>query len=422
MVRTVRNAVFVTTLALILATAGPALAATELVLWDWYDQRGALYQEMADKYREVRPDVHIKVEIVPWEEFWSKLALAASTGVGPDLNEFHNEQYAAFAGHLAPFPADLFPLDEMAENYIHFDQAFNYDGAFYFMPGGIMTGGIFYNHNILVQSGVEEVPRAWDDFLGLARKLTRIDADNNLIQAGFSANDMGLMLDLLYQNGGYLYGPNGVTWGEAPGIRAVNQLADIMLSGISETPTRTLTGSFEGGNAAMAYRWTHIGGYLNTLDLEWGVTVLPTETGDSLPARGRNNYESGLAVMASVPPEKQRLAFEFIKWIHEDDEFLVRLNTLIGRIPAKVSVWSHPELLDNPIMRMLMEQAPYTVFAGPIPGWTWEVLYVTWEDIVTGRVAPETALAESVLIGNAHFAEDPPLYNVEREYRPSTEG
>src|SRR5690606_20981130 len=106
MVRTVRNAVLVTTLALILATAGPALAATELVLWDWYDQRGALYQEMADKYREVRPDVHIKVEIVPWEEFWSKLALAASTGVGPDLNEFHNEQYAAFTGHLAPFPAD----------------------------------------------------------------------------------------------------------------------------------------------------------------------------------------------------------------------------------------------------------------------------------------------------------------------------
>ena len=44
------------------------LAATELVLWDWYDQRGALYRD-GRQYREVRPDVHIKVEIVPWEEF-----------------------------------------------------------------------------------------------------------------------------------------------------------------------------------------------------------------------------------------------------------------------------------------------------------------------------------------------------------------
>src|SRR5690606_20317395 len=108
------------------------------------------------------------------------------TGVGPDLTEFHNEQYSAFVGYLAPFPSDLFPMDEMAEEYIHFDQAFNFDGNFYYMPGGIMTGGIFYNTDILEAAGVAEVPKTWDEVLEVAKRLTRVTGDGELQQAGLS--------------------------------------------------------------------------------------------------------------------------------------------------------------------------------------------------------------------------------------------
>ena len=131
------------------------------------------------------------------------------------------------------------------------------------MPGGIMTGGIFTQPHIVVAL---EVPRLMT--FGLARKLTRID--NNLIQAGFSANDMGLMLDLLYKTAGTCTDRTASPGRGAghPGGAAGRHHA----SGISETPTDPHR-QFEGGNSH-GYRWTHIGGYLNTLDLEWGVTVL----------------------------------------------------------------------------------------------------------------------------------------------------
>lgn len=51
---------------------------------------------------------------------------------------------------LTPFPEDLFRLEEMRKKYIMFDQAFNFDGKFYYFPDGIMSGVVFYNVSLLL--------------------------------------------------------------------------------------------------------------------------------------------------------------------------------------------------------------------------------------------------------------------------------
>ena len=289
--------------ALLLAQSGHA--ATQLVLWDWFDARAELYKEAAAKYREVRPDVEVVVEPLPWDEFWTKLALASVTGVGPDITQFHNEQYPMFEGQLAPFPEELFPPEEMNATYLMFDEAFNLDGHFYYMPAGIMSGLVFYNVDLVTSAGYDGVPGTWAELLEMAKKLTRIDSSGAMVQAGFSAQDLGLFIDLLYQNGGFLYGEDGVTWGEDPGREAMITFNSLLHSGTSDTPAQPLSGSFEGGQAAMRYNWTWFGAFLQQSDVEWDVAPLPTSTGQSHPARGRNNYEAGLAVLATADPEKQ---------------------------------------------------------------------------------------------------------------------
>lgn len=412
-------ALAVTLLSITLATSG-VLAKRQLVMWDWWDARADLYAHMAERYAQLNEDVEIVIEVVPWDEYWPRLAIASTSGVGPDLAEFHNEQYPSLEGLLAPFPDDLFPKAQMRSEYLHFEQAFELDGEFYYMPGGVMTAGIFYNTDIMSQAGYDGVPSTWDELLGAARRLTRLDGQGQMVQAGFSAQDMGLLLDLIYQNGGYLFGDDGVTWGEAPGRQAVRTLADIYRSGVSDTPRNPLVGSFESGHVAMRYNWTWFGRHADEAGVNWDVAPLPTYSGDRYPARGRNNYESAMAVMAFTSEGNQRAAFEFIKWLNEDDEFIVQLNQLIGRIPGRTSTWNHPELHNSRIMRMLIETAPTTVFAGPIPEWTWGVLYDVYEPIALGELAPEVALERSISVGNAHFQQEPPRWIVERNYQPPT--
>ena len=252
----------------------------------------------------------------------------------------------------------------------------------------------------------------------MAKKLTRIDGSGALVQAGFSAQDLGLFIDLLYQNGGFLYGENGVTWGEAAGREAMITFNSLLHSGTSDTPTQPLSGSFEGGQAAMRYNWTWYGAFLQHSEVQWDVAFLPTSTGENLPARGRNNYEVGLAVLATTSPHKQRLAFEFIKWLWDDDEFVIRDNETLGRVPGKVDLWHLPEIQEHKVMRKLAMQAPYTVYAGPIPGWTWDALGKMYDDVLHQRMDPLLALENSVDVGNGLFGETPPKWIAERRYNP----
>lgn len=400
----------------------PGLAKTKLTLWDWHEPRVALYKEMVKEYQKVRPDVEIAVNIMPWDEYWSKLAVSVTTNTAPDIAEFHNEQYARFAGMLAPFPKDLFPLDEMRKKYIMFDQAFNFEGNMYYSPGGLMTGGIFYNVALLEQAGIPGVPDSWDETVTVAKKLTKIAGDGTLKQAGFSfAHDAGLLVDMIYQHGGWLFGEKGVAFAEKPGQQAILLFERLMRERISDMPSSPLSGNFESGKVAMRYSWTWFGGYLkNFPSIEWDVAPIPTPTGKNLPARGRNNYESELSVPIGVPKERQRLAFEFIKWLSGNDSFDLRLNRLLGRIPARPALWSHPDVKNDRTFRMLAKQVPYTVYAGPIPGWMWDGIGAMHGPVYNEKKAAVVALEEARQLADGQFHKNPPKYIVERKYSPPT--
>ena len=69
-------------------------------------------------------------------------------------------------------------------------------------------------------------------------------------------------------------------------------------------------------------------------------------------------------------------------------------------------------------MRTLAMQAPYTVYSGPISGWTWDVLGKMYDDVLHRRIDPLLALENSVDVGDSLFRETPPKWIVERRYNP----
>ncbi|HEX6972650.1 MAG TPA: extracellular solute-binding protein [Limnochordia bacterium] len=405
--------------------AGPAWAAKlTLTVWDWHEPRLTLIKEFAADYVKEHPDVEFEFSLQPWDEYWSKLPVAIAAGTPPDIVEFHNEKTDQFVkeGLLAPFPEVIFPRAEMSRKYFLYDAGFVLNGRTYYQPAGIMTPAIYYNRDILDRAGVASVPPSWAEFLDVARKLTQRDASGRLTQVGFQwAGDLQfLFTDLVYQQGGFLFDDDGVALGSDAGRRAMGIVEQLLSSDVGPLPGQPAPGSFEQGKVAMKYSWTWYTGPLqNYPGLNWAVALLPTPDGTGLPARARNNYECDLAVPAGLPPERQEAAFRFIKWLYDNDEFNLRINQALGRVPGRMDLWRTPALQRDPVFQLLVSQVPYTVYPGPLPSWLFpEVLGPMQERILSREMAPQTALERAVVEGNAAFRELPPEFIVERQYRP----
>jgi len=408
-----------------LALVLPASAQTmTLIHWDWFEPRANLIREFAARYHELNPDIVIETTIIPWDEFWEKLPIAISTGTAPDLHQFHNEKWGQFQGLLAPYPQELFDLDEMRERYIMFDQAAVIDGRMYFFPAGIMTSGIFYNPDLLAAAGIDQPGDTWAEILQQAKQLARYDSDGRLVRAGFEilrSNAQYVFPDLVYQHGGYLFKEDGGAALLSPESRAaLDVLLKIAEANVGPVPGDAFPGTFETGGIAMLYNWTWYNGTLHTNapDVHFKVAPIPTVTGDSLPARARNNYEAGLAVPYNIPAERKQQAFRFIKWLYDQDDFYALLNRELGRIPGRRDVWDHPAL-DDPsgAFQMLAVQVPYTVYPGPLPSWYFSVVSSALSKVFHENVDPAVAFEQAQVEADARWLEEPGVNLVERLYR-----
>lgn len=397
---------------MLLALAGVA-GAVQITLWDWHEPRSTLTKEFAEIYMQENPHVEIEVSLQAGGPFREKLLVAQAAGVTPTITQIHNEWVQEFTDVLEPYPEVLFPRAQLQSDYVLFDMTATINDTVYFLPLGIMTGAIYYNKALLTASGYDQPPLNWPEFIEATSRLTRMDGDGSVSQGGFQflGDFMWFWTDLVYQHGGTLMTERGVTFASEPFYLGAEILLDMVQREVDVPGV-----AFDAGTAAMRYSWTWYEAFARNFDFEYGVSMIPTPTGESLPARGRNNVEAGVGVFKAASPEEKDEAFRFVRWLFDNEEFIVRLNLLLGTIPSKIEFWSHPEIVDSPAMQMLTQQAPFTVFPGPVKTWYWDLLGQTADRLKQGEPL-SSVLQDAQRQGDAKFAEDP-IYTVEHLYVP----
>ena len=96
-------AVLLIALLLSLAGCGASDGKTHLTfqIWDTAQRKGM--EQMCDAYTAQHPDVVIDVQVVSWNEYWTKLEAAAESNTMPDIFWMHTNQllYYADFGMLA---------------------------------------------------------------------------------------------------------------------------------------------------------------------------------------------------------------------------------------------------------------------------------------------------------------------------------
>ncbi len=122
---------------------------------------------------------------------FEKVIIQCLAGVGPDMFDCYDPfQLAAFvrAGVARDCTDDLAAMGvDMSEVWPCVEPTFRLDGRVYGHPGNVSAPAIWYNKRLFDEAGVP-YPRpdwTWDEFMDIARKLTRRDEYGRPVQFGY---------------------------------------------------------------------------------------------------------------------------------------------------------------------------------------------------------------------------------------------
>lgn len=401
-------------LMLLVAIPGSAIASSELLIWDYVPWRVEYYQQYADEYMKLNPDVKVEVQYVLQAEYVDKIKVAMVTGTAPAMFAGHPTWIGDFNGLLAPFPHDLFPPEELSQELLGYSQLLQ-DGYAYYYPLGMQGSLLFINEDHWNNAGIGAPPKTWREAVDIGRRATRV-VDGVTTVAGFyfnSGNEMmhDLFIDLNYQYGGTMYRNGGteVAFDENPALDAVNLIYDMYQTGVSGFG-EPLT--FPAGQHTMLYSMAWRQQQLIT-DVRWTVAQLPTLTGEVHPGMMRLDYYFGLAVPENNSPEIKQAAFEFIDWVYSDEGHLMDLNSRSGTLPARMSLWSNPEIVENPVLYTLTQTLPFATPPGEYPQWIKNALNPVRNAIVSGGADPGVLLRDVTRQINARLEEEPIVWVAE---------
>jgi len=197
-----------------LAAAGrPARAqrAAGLVLAVWAGSAEQdAYNRIIAKYQALNPGTTIRLEIVPYGQYYQQLDTRLAGRQAPDMIRMEYWQLGRYARDRAILPLDPYLGSDAAAD---FDPKFwavsGFQGKQYILPHHTDTFALFYNVQYMRKIGVEP-PRSldqawsWEDFIKVARMLK----DQGVAQYPFAVAWQPALgyrwMMFLYQNGGRL--------------------------------------------------------------------------------------------------------------------------------------------------------------------------------------------------------------------------
>lgn len=246
---------WLTSLALALGLASPALADTNLVFAFWGDPPEVPpFQKIAADYQAKHPDVHIELQNAPWSGYFTKLDAALAAGGGPDVFFITNvPSYAArnTLENLDPWIAKTkFPIDQYNKNSL---KVHSLNGKLYSIPRDNATDVLYFNKDDFDKAGIKypDGNWKWADLEAAAKQLT--------VTAGGRVTRYGLVLEangwptFVYQNGGKVFDdpvqPTKFALADAKGAAAIQFLGDLINKDKS-VPNFTESGQM-GGTASM---------------------------------------------------------------------------------------------------------------------------------------------------------------------------
>jgi multiple sugar transport system substrate-binding protein len=300
-------------------------------IWD-VNQAPAM-KEIAKKFTEKNPNVEIKVEVTPWDQYWTKLETAATGKSLPDLFWLNVANIQKYAKGKVIIPIE----DQVKEANVDTTkypealvQSYTVDGKLYALPKDYDTIGLWYNKVMFDEAGLEYPNEnwTWDDLLENAKKLT--NASKGVYGFASQLDSQQAWYNTVPQAGGYILNEDSSKSGfnEKATIEGIKFLTDMInvhkvsptVAQMTDTPVLSL---FESGKVAMMFggSWNQIEFAKNEYTKDKvDVTQLPKGEKEAVVIHGLGNV---IAANSKHPKE----AWEFAKFLGSEEANKIQAET-----------------------------------------------------------------------------------------------
>jgi ABC-type glycerol-3-phosphate transport system substrate-binding protein len=415
------------------AQGGLAFKGT-LEFWDWdYTPRVNFTNQLVDEFQKANPGITLKYNPLPWTDIETKLLTVATAGSGPAFSNVHFfwRYDLQRAGVLAPYPDDMFDWKKLVSTPYNRDPE---TGKIYTSDFAFYSDMVFFNQELLDKEGIkpDSIPKRWDDFIAMAKQLTKKDANGKITQVGCSINDYWarewLFHTLVYQQGGWMYNESATEalWNKDEGVKALQFIQDWYHVHQIDDPGFLAEGDAFGNEKAAMYIDQ---GYTATIDDnfpqmkgKWSTTTTPTFSGKSSPSSGMALPEEGFGVFNKFPVDAQQAAFAYIKLMLGSDERRIQWSTIMQGPPDRLDLLNDPRVIKGDTYKVIASQAstmPWRVIYGERPLEAEKFWRTMFDEVILNKGNVKAALDTATEQMNAAFkSSGKRRYIVERNFRP----
>lgn len=298
----------------------------------WDQNQAPALKKIAANFTKANPDIKVKIQVTPYEQYFTKLQAAAGGGKAPDVFWMNGPNFQLYAsnGVLAPI-ADQVKEDDVDTGV--FPEAlvdlYSLDGKLYGLPKDYDTIGLWYNKASFDAADLDYPDESWTwaDLKDAAAKLTDKDAGTFGITAALEGQQD--YYNTIFQAGGDVLADDGKASGydDAATIEGLRFWTDLLKSGSSpslQQMTDTLPLQwFESGKTAMFYggSW-NVAEFKNNEYTKDKVDVAPLPQG-----KQRAAVIHGLANVISAKTEHAAAAWKFVQYLGSEEAAKTQAET-----------------------------------------------------------------------------------------------
>lgn len=391
----------VVAITMVFVTSGTA--KTTLRFWG-HSWLGAVRanEALIEKFESENPDIEIVYEVFPYDDFFPKLQTTVAAGTVADVLEGWGEWMPIYAavGGLCKVPDSVMTKAEIEETYFSPTIAsFRFEGEYYGLPHefNIEYGGLIINKEMFREAGITDTEfETWDELLDVAAKLTKTDADGQVIQSGFEILEpdgatFGY-LSFIMQLGGDYRAEDGVhvKFNTPKGIEAMEFLVNLSKFATGMDPYE----AFFAEQAAIYWRgpWIMADATADFPELDFDYVSVP-------PLKGNRDFpaETGWGVVVTSACENKEAAWKFVEFMLAREDNARAWNIATLTVPAIKALQNDLGFLAaHPLVEVSFDVLPYGHHIGFVGNRDrfFENVFVAVQKILLEGLSVEEAVVE----------------------------
>ncbi|MGO4585519.1 ABC transporter substrate-binding protein [Arthrobacter sp. 2RAF6] len=311
-------------------------ANLSLMIWDPAQKAGV--QKAVDGFQAANPNIHVTLEQVPEDQYYTKLDASLGAGQGPDVM-WQSSKAPTYVNGGALEPLD----DYIKKDNVSMDaypkklaDLYKINGKQYGMPKDQDVWSFIYNADVFKKLGVTDLPTAtwtWDDMVRIAGEIKAKQASSKDFPMFYTYSFNNGAASIIHQLGGTVVQDNKGTVSSSVATEALTRIKSLqdqkLIPAVKDSTDFNAASSLISGTIAMA----KIPSYQLSL---LSKSSLPSGTLHAVPQPSINGSHAtdtnGLSYVMNSNSTHKDAAWKLIKFLTSDEG--AKLHVQGGASPA----------------------------------------------------------------------------------------